>query len=106
MPVAGALIFRTVAQLEALAKSAAAPALPPPTDRQRLQVGPIQPRLQLPRCDDVKAGIAPGREIRSRVLIELRCEGRTAWHLYRSGQNGRHLSGGCSPRMPSLPARC
>jgi len=81
MPAWGA-DFQDVAQLEALAKSAAAPLLPPPSDRQRLQVGPVQPRLQLPRCEDVKAGIAPGLRDRSRVLVELRCEGRTAWHLF------------------------
>ena len=66
----------------ALAKSAATPLLPLPSDKQRLQVGPIQPRLQLPRCEDVKAGIAPGLRDRSRVLVELRCDGRTAWHLF------------------------
>ena len=81
MPAWGA-DFQDVAQLEALAKSAAAPLLPPPSDRQRLQVGPVQPRLQLPRCEDVKAGIAPGLRDRSRVLVELRCEGRTTWHLF------------------------
>jgi flagellar basal body P-ring formation protein FlgA len=81
MPVSGA-DFQDLAQLEALVKSAAAPLLPQPTDRQRLQVGPIQPRLQLPRCDDVKVGVAPGLRDRGRVLIELRCDGRTAWHLF------------------------
>jgi len=77
--------FQDVAQLEGLAKSAAAAVLPAPTDRQRLQVGPIQPRLQLQRCDNgVKSGIAPGLRAPGRVLVELRCEGRpgAAWHLY------------------------
>lgn len=81
MPASGA-DWQDIAQLEGLAKSAAAPLLPPPTERLRLQVGPIQPRLQLPRCDDVKAGVAPGLRDRGRVLIELRCEGRSAWHLF------------------------
>jgi flagellar basal body P-ring formation protein FlgA len=81
MPASGA-DFQDLAQLEGLAKSTAAPLLPQPTDRQRLQVGPIQPRLQLPRCDDVKAGVAPGLRDRGRVLIELRCDGRAAWHLF------------------------
>jgi flagella basal body P-ring formation protein FlgA len=81
LPASGADL-QDIAQLEGLAKSAAAPLLPPPTDRLRLQVGPIQPRLQLPRCDDVKAGVAPGLRDRGRVLIELRCDGRTAWHLF------------------------
>ena len=54
----------------------------PPTDKQRLQVGPIQPRLQLPHCEDVRTGVAPGLRTQGRVLIELRCEGRAAWHLF------------------------
>jgi flagella basal body P-ring formation protein FlgA len=78
--------FQDVAQLESLAKSAAAAVLPPPTERQRLQVGPIQPRLQLQRCDNgVKSGIAPGLRAPGRVLVELRCEGHpgaAAWHMY------------------------
>jgi flagella basal body P-ring formation protein FlgA len=77
--------FQDIAQLEGLAKSAAAALLPPPTDRQRLQVGPIQPKLQLQRCENaVKSAIAPGLREHGRILVELRCEGRTgaAWHLY------------------------
>jgi flagellar basal body P-ring formation protein FlgA len=77
--------FQDVAQLEDLAKSAATAALPAPTGRQRMQAGPIQPNLHLARCENaVQSGIAPGLKARDRVLVELRCEGRTglAWHLY------------------------
>src|SRR5271168_1859789 len=77
--------FQDVAQLEGLAKAAAAAVLSAPSDRQRLQVGPIQPKLQLPRCDNgVKSGIAPGLRAAGRVLVELRCEGipGAAWHMY------------------------
>jgi flagella basal body P-ring formation protein FlgA len=75
--------LQDLAQLEAAATSAAAAALPPPTDRQRLLVGPIQPNLQLPRCDNgVKPAIAPGLRQQGRVLIELRCDGAVSWHLY------------------------
>jgi flagella basal body P-ring formation protein FlgA len=77
--------FEDVAQLESLAKTAAAAVLPAPGDRQRLQVGPIQPRLQLQRCGNgVQSGIAPGLRTAGRVLVELRCEGRpaAAWHIY------------------------
>jgi flagella basal body P-ring formation protein FlgA len=84
MPALGAQ-FQDIAQLEALAKSAAAALLPPPTDRQRLQVGPIQRNLQLANCENaVKSGIAPGLRQAGRVLVELRCEGRAgaAWHIY------------------------
>jgi flagella basal body P-ring formation protein FlgA len=74
--------FQDIAELEGLARSVAAPLMAPPTDKQRLQVGPIQPRLQLPHCEDVKTGVAPGLRTQGRVLIELRCEGRAAWHLF------------------------
>jgi flagella basal body P-ring formation protein FlgA len=83
-PVLGA-DFEDIAQLEGLAKSAAAPLLPAPTDGQRVQVGPIQPNLQLHRCENaVTSGIAPGLRPAGRVLVELRCEGRpgATWHLY------------------------
>ncbi len=75
--------FQDLPQLETAAKSAATASLPPPGDRQRLQVGPIQPGLRLPRCDTgVKSAVAPGLQDRIRVLIELRCEGPVNWHLY------------------------
>jgi len=75
--------LQELAPLEAAAQSAATASLPPPTDRQRLQVGPIQPGLHLPRCDSgVKSAVAPGLKDKSRVLIELRCEGPVSWHIY------------------------
>jgi flagella basal body P-ring formation protein FlgA len=74
--------FQDIAELENLAKSAAAPVLAPPTDRQRLQVGPLFPHLQLARCDNVKSSIALGPRTPARVLIQLRCDGSTPWHLY------------------------
>jgi flagellar basal body P-ring formation protein FlgA len=74
--------FQDVSELENLAKSTAAPALSTPTNRQRLLVGPIQPHLQLARCGSVKSSIALGPRNPARVLIELRCEGGTPWHLY------------------------
>jgi len=84
VPVFGA-DFQDIAQLEALAKSAAAAVLPAPADRQRLQAGPIQPNMRLARCENpVQSGVAPGLRARDRVLIELRCPGATglAWHIY------------------------
>jgi flagellar basal body P-ring formation protein FlgA len=75
--------FQDISQLESLAKSAAAQWLPQPTERQRLQVGPLQPRLQLQRCENtVKSALAPGLRQEGRILIELRCDGRTPWHIY------------------------
>jgi flagellar basal body P-ring formation protein FlgA len=74
--------YQDVSELENLAKSAATPVLTPPSARQRLQVGPILPHLQLAPCGNVKSSIAPGPRNPARVLIELRCEGSTPWHLY------------------------
>jgi flagella basal body P-ring formation protein FlgA len=75
--------FEDAAVLETLAKSEAVKALPPLTDTQRLVVGPLQPRLQLAQCDDkVEAKRAPGVQMAGRVMIELRCNGNTPWHLY------------------------
>lgn len=80
---AGADDFQDIAQLEASAEAEARQLFPALTDKQRLQVGPIQPRLQLTRCDNaVKSGRASGIQVPGRALIELRCEGRTPWHLY------------------------
>ncbi len=72
-----------IAQLEALARSAAASQLAPLTERQRLVVGPIQPTLRLEPCDKgVVPMIAAAQHMKDRVLIELRCQGSVAWHLY------------------------
>jgi flagella basal body P-ring formation protein FlgA len=39
--------------------------------------------LRLPRCESgVKPVIAPGVREHNRVLIELRCDGANAWHIY------------------------
>lgn len=57
--------------------------MPALSAKQRLQVGPLQPRLQLARCENaVKPLVAPGLHIAGRVVIELRCEGQSAWHIY------------------------
>jgi flagellar basal body P-ring formation protein FlgA len=75
--------LQDIAQLEAVARAAAASQLPPLTERQRLLVGPIQPNIQLQRCDKAVAPIiSPGQHMKDRVLVELRCQGATAWHLY------------------------
>jgi flagella basal body P-ring formation protein FlgA len=75
--------LQDMTQLEQLATAEAQRQLPPLTDKQRLTVGPLQSQLQLPRCESpVKAVRAPGIQVPGRVLIELRCEGGTPWHLY------------------------
>lgn len=75
--------FQDVTELEALARTAAVQALPPLNDTQRLVVGPVQPRLRLAVCDNkVNSTRAPGIQTPGRVMIELRCNGPTPWHLY------------------------
>ena len=72
-----------VPQLEALAQSQAAQQLPPLTDRQRFVVGPIDARLKLERCNlPVKAAVGAGQHMHDRVMVELRCPGTPAWHIY------------------------
>ncbi len=75
--------FQDIAQLEETARSEAERQLPPLQQDQRLQIGPIPPALHLSRCGNaVKAARAPGIQVPGRALIEVRCEGRTPWHLY------------------------
>ncbi len=75
--------LQDVAQLEALVRAAAARELPALTDKQRLEVGPLQPHLRLDRCAGlVTTRAAPGLKVPGRVLIELRCDSGTNWHLY------------------------
>jgi flagella basal body P-ring formation protein FlgA len=82
-PTARAADYQDLAQLEDAAKAAAAAVLPQPGDHQRLAVGPIQPGLRLQHCESgVQPVVAPGLRERSRVLIELQCEGPRRWHLY------------------------
>jgi flagellar basal body P-ring formation protein FlgA len=75
--------FQDVPPLEALAKSEAASQLPPLTSKERLLVGPIDPHLQLQRCNlPVKALTSPGGHMKDRISVELRCPGTPPWHLY------------------------
>ena len=75
--------WQDVPGLEALARAQALTLLPPLSDKQRLQIGPIQPRLQLARCENaVKTARAPGIQVPGRTLIELQCEGRKPWRIF------------------------
>lgn len=75
--------LQDVTQLESLARDAATRELPPLTAHQRLEVGPLQPRLRLDRCPSaVTTRVTPGLKIQGRLLMELRCDGATSWHLY------------------------
>jgi len=75
--------MQDLAQLEALARSQAALQFPPLTERQRFQVGPIDQRLQLERCNSpLKAVVGPGQHMHDRIMVELRCSGAPPWHVY------------------------
>jgi flagella basal body P-ring formation protein FlgA len=69
--------------LEALARGEAARQLPPLTPQERLVAGPIEDHVRLERCSQaVKSGASPGQHMRDRVLVELKCTGLPAWHIY------------------------
>jgi flagella basal body P-ring formation protein FlgA len=76
-----ATAVQDVGQLAALAQAEAALHLAPLTEKQRFSVGPMPPRLA--RCTDrVNPSVGPAPHMKDRVLVELRCAGATAWHLY------------------------
>jgi flagella basal body P-ring formation protein FlgA len=87
-PAAAATLERNtdlqdIPALESLAKSEAVRQFPPLTDRQRFEVGPIEPHLELARCrQPVKAALASLHHMQDRATIELRCQNATPWHLY------------------------
>jgi flagella basal body P-ring formation protein FlgA len=70
-------------QLEALAREEAGHQLPPLTQHQRFIAGPIEDHVRLEHCSQpVKPAVSPGGHMRDRILIELRCTGFPAWHIY------------------------
>ena len=72
-----------IGQLEALARSQAVLQFPPLTERQRFLVGPINPLLKLDRCSlPPKSSVPLGQHMHDRLMVELRCPGTPAWHLY------------------------
>jgi flagella basal body P-ring formation protein FlgA len=74
--------IQSIAELTDLARNAALALLPPMTEGQRLQIGPIAAGLRLAKCDNPQAVRAPGIQLAGRALVELRCAGRASWHLY------------------------
>jgi len=75
--------IQEISVLESTARATAEKEFPPLTDRQRLLVGPLQPGLQLERCNGpIKAVITSALHMKDRVTVELRCTSPVAWHLY------------------------
>jgi flagella basal body P-ring formation protein FlgA len=75
--------FEDVSHLESLARAAALPEFSPLTDRQRLLVGPLEPRVELAKCRaPVRAFLSSAHHMKDRATIELRCPDAKDWHLY------------------------
>lgn len=75
--------FEDIAQLESLARCAAMREFAPLTERQRLVVGPIEPRLELAKCfSPVRSFLSSAHHMKDRATIELRCPDAKDWHLY------------------------
>jgi flagellar basal body P-ring formation protein FlgA len=77
-----AMALQDLDQLTALARSEATLHLSALTQKQRLLVGPIPP-LRLAQCaNGVKPSVSAAPHMTDRVLVELRCEGVSAWRIY------------------------
>ena len=75
--------LQDIPTLESLAKAEAVRQFPALTERQRLVIGPIEPRLELARCHGpVRAALASAHHMQDRATIELRCQDAKPWHLY------------------------
>jgi flagellar basal body P-ring formation protein FlgA len=83
VPAAAAMATEGLVQLQTVAEREAAQRLSTPTAGQRLEVGPIDPRLRLTPCAlPLTAKPAPGMASRNRLVVEIRCAAPDAWHLY------------------------
>ena len=77
-----ALVLQDIVELQTLAAAEASAHLPPLTGKQRLLAGPIPPGTRLARCTSPPtASGSPAPHMNDRVLVEVRCQGVSAWHL-------------------------
>jgi flagella basal body P-ring formation protein FlgA len=75
--------FEDVAHLESLARAEALREFSPLTERQRLVVGPIEPRLELAKCHaPIRAFLSSAHHMKDRATIELRCPDAKDWHFF------------------------
>jgi flagella basal body P-ring formation protein FlgA len=75
--------LQDIPALESLAKAEALRQFPPLTDRQHFLIGPIEPRLELPRCrQPVTASLTSPHHMQDRATIEVRCQDFKSWHIY------------------------
>ncbi len=70
-------------RIETVARAFAVGRLPAPGEGQRLVVGPLDGRLQLPRCESEPLTHAgPGALQRDRVLVEVGCGSPARWRVF------------------------
>jgi flagella basal body P-ring formation protein FlgA len=75
--------FENIPALEALVQAEAGRQFPPLNERQRFQIGPIEPNLQLERClEPVRTSLSSPHHMQDRATIELRCQNSKPWHIY------------------------
>ena len=75
--------YQDLAQLESLVRAEALRQFPPLTNRQRLVVGPIEPKLELAKCrSPIRSFLSTAHHMQDRATIELRCQDGKEWHLY------------------------
>jgi flagella basal body P-ring formation protein FlgA len=75
--------YEDIAHLESLARSTALQEFAPLSDHQRLLVGPLEPRLELAKCQaPVRSFLSSAHHMKDRATIELRCEDAKPWHFY------------------------
>jgi flagella basal body P-ring formation protein FlgA len=81
--LADAADLQGIVDLNALASAEAALHLPPLSGKQRFSVGPIPPRREPAECaGSPKTSVGAAPHMNDRVLVEIRCEAPSAWHLY------------------------
>lgn len=69
-------------RIESAAREFAARELGAPGQGQRLEVGPLDGRLQLPQCDGTLASRrGPGTVLKDRTLVDVTC-GDPQWHVF------------------------
>jgi len=74
--------FESLDRLESAARGFAQQQLAVPGNRQRLQVGPLDGRLRLPRCGAaLSARRGPGATLQDRTLVEVSCAA-PAWRTF------------------------
>ena len=81
-PEAAGSEFESVPALEGLVRTEAGKQFPALTERQRFQIGPIEPNLQLEHCQEPVRAVTSAHHMQDRATVELRCHNSKPWHIY------------------------